>query len=332
MAPGLPVRKGHVMNTRKLLLDMDTGIDDAMAITYALADGSADLIGVTCCFGNVTNQTAVRNTLDLLSIMGRPDIPVFYGAEHPLDKDSFRVSDACIRIHGANGLGNVSVPHSGEPADISAPDFILDAAGKYGENLILVATGALTNLAAALRKDKETFAKIGKIVFMGGALTVEGNVTPYAEANIAVDPLAAKEVLESGIPMTMIGLDVTHKNLLTRTEAARWRSHGSAGKALYEIVAHYIDNELEQKSCSLHDPLAVAAALDETMVETHPFAMTVVTEGEAAGRTIACPFADQCENKNVSVALETSPRFVPKFVGKIESFLAAREKEEAAKP
>ena len=329
MAPGFPVRKGHVMNTRKLLLDMDTGIDDAMAITYALADGSADLIGVTCCFGNVTNQTAVRNTLDLLSLMGRPDIPVFYGAEYPLNGDSFQVSDACIRIHGANGLGNVSIPHAGTPSDIPAADFILKAAEEYGENLILVATGALTNLAQALRKDRETFAKIGKIVFMGGALTVEGNVTPYAEANIAVDPEAAKEVLESGIPMTMVGLDVTHKNLLTREEARRWEGHGKAGKALFDIVAHYIDNELEQKSCSLHDPLAVAAALDGTMIETHPFAMTVITEGEAAGRTVAQPFASLCENKNVSVALETSPRFVPEFVGKLENFFKQRELQQA---
>lgn len=314
------------MMTRKLLLDMDTGIDDAMAITYALADGSADLIGVTCCFGNVTNQTAVRNTLDLLSLMGHPDIPVFCGAEHPLNGDSFEVSEGCLRIHGQNGLGNVTLPHAGKPSDIPAPDFILKAAQEYGPDLILVATGAMTNLAAALRKDPETFSKIGKIVFMGGALTVEGNVTPYAEANIAVDPLAAKEVLESGLPMTMVGLDVTHKNLLTRKDAGRWERHGKAGKALFDIVAHYIDNELEQKSCSLHDPLAVAAALDETLIETHPFAMTVITEGEAAGRTVARSFADQCRNKNVSVALETSPRFVPEFVGKVEAFLTETEK------
>ncbi len=314
------------MMTRKLLLDMDTGIDDAMAITYALADGSADLIGVTCCFGNVTNQTAVRNTLDLLSLMGHPDIPVFCGAEHPLNEDSFEVSEGCLRIHGQNGLGNVTLPHAGKPSDIPAPDFILKAAQEYGPDLILVATGAMTNLAAALRKDPETFSKIGKIVFMGGALTVEGNVTPYAEANIAVDPLAAKEVLESGLPMTMVGLDVTHKNLLTRKDAGRWECHGKAGKALFDIVAHYIDNELEQKSCSLHDPLAVAAALDETLIETHPFAMTVITEGEAAGRTVARSFADQCRNKNVSVALETSPRFVPEFVGKVEAFLTETEK------
>lgn len=292
---------------KKLILDMDTGIDDAMAIAYALGSGKAELIGVTCSFGNVTNETAVRNTLDLLSLLGAPEIPVCRGAERAIGAESFTVSKGCMDVHGENGVGNVTLPHRGTPCDTAAADFILEAAEKYGQNLILVPTGTLTNLAAAIRKDSETVRKIGRIVFMGGALTVTGNVTPYAEANIWNDPEAAKIVLESGIPMTMVGLDVTLKTLLTRDIAESWAEMGEAGRALSEMVCYYIQHEYEALGCALHDPLAVGIALDPELAQTHPFAMTAVTKGEAAGRTIAHSFPHQCVNPSVQVALEVEP-------------------------
>lgn len=299
--------------TNKLILDMDTGIDDAMAIAYALGSQKAELIGITCSFGNVTNETAVRNTLDLLSLLGAPDIPVCRGADRPIGADSFDVSDACLDIHGANGIGGVVLPHNGTPCKTAAVDFILEAAEKYGKDLILVPTGTLTNLAAAIEKDIDTVRKIGRIVFMGGALTVAGNVSPYAEANIWNDPKAAKTVLESGIPMTMVGLDVTLKTLLSRETAESWAQYGTAGKALSEMVCYYIDHELGAKYSALHDPLAVGIALEPALAATHPFAMTVITKGEAAGRTLACSFPHQCENPSVQVALTADTRFTEIF-------------------
>lgn len=298
---------------KKLILDMDTGIDDAMAIAYALGSKKAELIGITCSFGNVTNETAVRNTLDLLSLFGAPDVPVCRGADRPVGTDSFTVSDACLDIHGPNGIGGVILPHCGEPCDIPAADFILEAAEKYGKDLIVVPTGTLTNLAAAMEKDIDTVRKIGRIVFMGGALTVAGNVSPYAEANIWNDPAAAKTVLESGIPVTMVGLDVTLKCLLPRETAEVWAQFGPAGKALSEMVCYYIDHELGAKYSALHDPLAVGIALDPDLAETHPFAMTAITEGEAAGRTLARSFPHQCENPSVQVALAADKRFTEIF-------------------
>ncbi len=298
---------------KKLILDMDTGIDDAMAIAYALGSQKAELVGVTCSFGNVTNETAVRNTLDLLALFGRPDIPVCRGAGRPVGADSFAVSEGCLKIHGANGIGGVALPHCGEPQKTMAADFILEAAEKYGSDLILVPTGALTNLAAAIEKDIDTVRKIGRIVFMGGALTVAGNVSPYAEANIWNDPQAAKIVLESGIPMTMVGLDVTLKILLPRKTAENWAQFGAAGKVLSDMVCYYIDHELGGAYSALHDPLAVGIALDPSLVETYPFAMTVLTEGEAAGRTLARSFPHQCQNPSVQVALSADPRFLQTF-------------------
>ncbi len=297
----------------KLLLDMDTGIDDAMAIGYALGSGKASLIGVGCSFGNVLNQTAVRNTLDLLALFGAPEVPVFRGAEKPLGAASFSVPEVCLDIHGRNGVGNVTLPHRGAPSEPQAADFILDAARKYGDALILVTTGTLTNLALAIERDADTVRKIGRIVLMGGALTVAGNVSPYAEANIRNDPAAARCVLESGIPMTMVGLDVTLKALLPRETAEGWAQYGPAGEALSRMVCYYIDHELGAKHSALHDPLAVAAALEPALVQTHPFAMTVVTEGEAIGRTLARSFPADCQNPSVEVALTVDRNFPEKL-------------------
>ena len=295
------------MFTKKLLLDMDTGVDDALAIAYAVGCG-AEIAGITCGFGNVETAEAVRNTLDLLSLLGRPEVPVFAGDAGP-DGQPFRVSEACRKIHGENGIGNVSLPHHGKPSPLPAHRFILDAARKEGDALVIVCTGTLHNLARAILEDREAVAKAHSIVFMGGALTVEGNVTPYAEANIANDPEAAKIVLESGLPMTMVGLDVTLKHRLTRETAGRWADCGHVGGIFSEIAGYYIDNESDRGSCALHDPLAVAAAIEPGLLTTHPFAMTAITDGEAAGRTVARSYPEECRVRNVRAALESDPGF-----------------------
>jgi len=298
------------MDKKKLLLDMDAGIDDAMAIAYGCASDEVDLIGVTTAFGNVSNDTAVRNALDLLALFGRSDVPVFPGCDRPIGSDApYAPSDVVVKIHGENGIGNVDLPHDALPSDIHSVDFILSAAEKYGKDLILVPTGALTNLAKAIERDIDTVKKIGKIVFMGGALTVEGNVSPYAEANMRSDPEAAKIVLESGINLTMVGLDVTLKALLQKEDVIDMAAVSPAGRALSEMICYYIDNEIDAVSCALHDPLAVAIALHPQLAFTHPFALTCITEGEAIGRTVARSFPADCKNPSVSVALAADPDF-----------------------
>ena len=313
------------METKKLLLDMDTGVDDALAIAYAVGCG-AEIVGVTCGFGNVETHEAVRNTLDLLALLGRPEVPVFAGDAGP-GGQPFQVSEACRKIHGQNGIGNVSLPHRGEPSPIPAHRFILEQCEKEGAALTLVCTGTLHNLARAVRESRETVAKAGGIVLMGGALTVEGNVTPYAEANIANDPEAAKYVFESGLPLTMVGLDVTLKQRLTHETVRGWAARGEAGKAYAALAGYYIDHESDRGSCALHDPLAAAAAIEPGLLDTHPFAMTVLTEGEGRGRTVARSFPEECGVRNVSAALEADPGFAEKLDRVLQGLFARLDRK-----
>ena len=173
----------------KLILDLDTGIDDAMALAYAVGSPDLELIGVTGTYGNVYTEVGVQNVLNLLEMMGKPEIPVFLGEKKALTQDVFVRHEVSARIHGENGVGQVELPVAAEHASkMDAVDFIIESVKKYGKELVIVATGPQTNLAAALNKAPEIKEMMGKIVIMGGALTVPGNVSPYAEANISKDP------------------------------------------------------------------------------------------------------------------------------------------------
>ena len=295
------------MFMRKLLLDMDTGVDDALAIAYAIGCG-AEIAGITCGFGNVETAEAVRNTLDLLSLLGRPEVPVFAGGAGPGGKPFARIGRLPENPWEERHRERLPPP-PWRPFPYPRPPVYPRRRPEEGDDLVIVCTGTLHNLARAILEDREAVAKAHSIVFMGGALTVEGNVSPYAEANIANDPEAAKIVLESGLPVTMVGLDVTLKHRLTRETAGRWAGCGQAGRAFSEIAGYYIDHESDRGSCALHDPLAVAAAIDPGLLATHPFAMTAITDGEAAGRTVARSYPEECRVKNVRAALESDPGF-----------------------
>ena len=171
---------------KKIILDMDVGIDDTLAIAYLLAHRDVELIGITTVFGNVKTETSLKNSLAVLELFGREDVPVFLGNTCVLTSDTaFIPHEIAYRIHGQNGIGNLELPEPKRSAEsMPAVDFILESAQKYGEDLILIPTGPLTNIAQAILRDEEAMKGIGNITFMGGALTVQGNVTPYAEANI----------------------------------------------------------------------------------------------------------------------------------------------------
>lgn len=277
----------------KMILDLDTGVDDAMALAYALGNPNIELIGVTTVYGNVAQQTSVENTLNLLDLLNHKEVPVYAGANKPIGATNVYVADQVVRdIHGNNGVGNVELPKSSRQIEKEdAVDFIIESAKKYGKDLYIVATGPETNLAAALKKDPKLGEQVGKIVVMGGALIVEGNMNHYAEANIMNDPIAANEVFTT-TPLTMVGLDVTHRTLLTKADTQKWRDLGTAsGKAYADIVDHYIDWEVKAQpiltGCALHDPLAVAVAVHPEYVKTLPLPMKVITTGDDRGRTIA---------------------------------------------
>ena len=211
------------------------------------------------------------------------------------------------------------------PEEQDAVSFIIDAVNTYGKDLVLVPTGPLTTIAAVLERDPSVAEKIGKIVLMGGALTVCGNVSPCAEANIANDPEAANIVFTSGAPITMIGLDVTHRTFLSLEEAASWKSSPKpAGALLADIATYYMLHEAaarERGGCVQHDPLAVATALDPSLVRTIELPLQVDTEGAFRGRTIGCN--DRLlTGPYVNVAVEVdAPRFERLFRERISALL-----------
>lgn len=275
---------------KKVILDLDTGIDDAMALAYALADEQIELLAVVGTYGNVFTKQGVYNVLNILSMFKRDDIPVYLGQEHAIDSDEFIRLSVSAKIHGENGVGEVLFEKSKvKPQQQDGVDFIIESAKKYGKDLSIVATGAMTNIACALRKEPKIAQMVKEIVIMGGALTVQGNVTEFAEANIIQDPLSAKELFESGGNVIMVGLDVTKLTILTKEQTKQWES-SPMGKLYAQMVNYYIDKHVEIDNlyggCYMHDPLALSYVTHSDWFETLSLPMTVVTEGVARGRTI----------------------------------------------
>ncbi len=283
----------------KLILDCDTGIDDTLALLYALADPKCELLGVVGIFGNVTEAQATQNNRDVLDFCGHSDTPVYHGLEKPSfygKNDPFIVDEGCKRFHGENGFGGAKLhlddSHSrGEIYDDGA-QFIIDSVRQYGSDVTIVATGPMTDVDEALRRAPE-IAEQMRIVIMGGTLTQPGNCYDLiSETNIWNDPEAANRLFHSGANITMVGLDVTHRTLMTREHARSFKNLGTPlGAFLYSMVRYYINaNEASDpiflEGSPLHDPLAVAVALDPSLVETFPINLQVDLGGQSRGRTI----------------------------------------------
>ena len=294
---------------KKLILDVDTGIDDALAIAMVLGMEDVSLAGVTVVFGNTYLSYAVRNTLDVLCELGHPEIGVYPGAEYPWGQNDWLVSDHLKVIHGNNGVGNVSFKYNQrKPKNQSACDFMIEAAKKYKEELIIVNLGPLTNLANAINKNREAMSLCGTIAIMGGALTVKGNITPYAEANIFNDPAAAKYVMESGLDLTMIGLDVTLKTVIMEDDISFLKEITTvAFKHIYDMAYYYYVNEEGVLGGAMHDPLAVAAAIDPSLItKWHDISLEVWQNGPGVGRIVTTGDMLVKPNKNVRYALDVN--------------------------
>ncbi|WP_010498429.1 nucleoside hydrolase [Paenibacillus elgii] len=272
---------------QKMILDVDTGIDDALAIAYAVSLPTVELLGVTTTYGMAPVDYSCRNSRKILEVLGATDIPVFRGSEKPLQ----RIREYNGKIHGTDGLGETLGPVEGPvPSSQHAVDFLIEQIYEHKKDLTIVATAPLSNLAAALTKAPEIAGMVGKVVIMGGAVMTLGNVTKFAEANIIIDPEAASIVLESGMPITLVGLDVTRKTLLTRADAQQWREKGTPESIFFaQFTEFYLDaySTLHPylKGCALHDPLAVGVAVYPDLVRTVPMNMKVDLEDNALGRT-----------------------------------------------
>lgn len=313
------------MAKKKMILDLDTGVDDALAIAYATASPEVDLIGIVASYGNNLRDVCAANSLKLLHLLGQDSVPVYPGPNHSLTTASFSVMKVSKQIHGQNGIGEVELPEPSHPLESeTGANFIIQAAHKYRKDLVIVPTGPMTNLAVAIKKDPTIISEIGNVTFMGGALTVPGNVSATAEANIHQDPVAANTVLRSGLPLTMVGLDVTMQTLLTKDDTAKWRSLATqAGQKYADITDFYIDAydqlDIDHRGCALHDPLAVGVAIDPTLVQTISLPLIVTTNGADVGRTVGDPaLSADPDAPRVTVAYDLNPQtYLARFMKRL---------------
>lgn len=268
------------MNASPILLDCDPGHDDAIALLLALASPELELRGVTTVSGNQTVEKTTANALKVLELAGRTDVPVAAGADRPLVRERF----VAAYVHGESGLDGPDLPEpTARPVDRHAVDFLAE----HVDGATLVAVGPLTNVGLLLARHPA--ARPERLVVMGGAIA-EGNVTPAAEFNVWADPEAARRVFESGLDVTMIGLDVTHRALMTREQAEGLRRQGRVGRLvaeLYDFFSIFHRETYGSEDSPIHDALAVAQVLRPELVETRRRHVAVETQSDLCrGRTV----------------------------------------------
>jgi len=272
---------------RRIIIDTDPGVDDAMAIFLALRSPELKVEAITAVSGNVPRELTLPNALRLAEIAGRTDIPIAGGASVPLVR---RLITAKY-VHGVNGLGGVDFPAPTlKPVAESAVELITRLIRANPGQITIVAVGPLTNIATVLRADPAIARMIPEIVIMGGSLS-GGNVTPAAEFNLYVDPEAARIVFDAGVPLTMVGLDVTEKVLLREEhvrllEASNDKVSQAAGKIMRATLnrAHH---GIDATVIAMHDPLTVASLIDPKLLKLADYYVEVETEGEfTAGMTV----------------------------------------------
>ncbi len=264
-----------------IILDCDPGHDDAIALLLALTSPEVELLGVTTVHGNTTLDKTTANALRVLELVDRPDVPVARGAARPLAREL----SVAEHVHGGTGLdGPALPPPRGRPVSQHAVEFLAE---HLGPGVVLVPTGPLTNVALLL--DRHPGVVPERIVLMGGSIGL-GNVTPAAEFNTWADPEAASRVFESGLDVTMVGLDVTHKALLTPERRERIRAAGRIGAVVAELVDFFGQYHRETYGWPgppVHDALALAYVIEPSLLETVFCHVAVETESELCrGRTV----------------------------------------------
>jgi inosine-uridine nucleoside N-ribohydrolase len=268
-----------------VILDCDPGHDDAIALLLALASPELRLLGVTTVAGNQTLEKTTANAIRVLDHVGRRDVPVAAGAQRPLIRERQVAAD----VHGETGLDGPDLPPpSRQPEPTHAIDWIAARVASNPAPVTLVPTGPLTNVALFLARYPDLAAKLERVVLMGGAVG-EGNVTPAAEFNIWADPEAAYRVFTSGLHLTMVGLDVTHKALMTPAHAQRLADSGRAGEMvaeLYDFFSRFHARRYGWDGAPVHDAVALAQVVDPSLLETTYCGVVVDTGPEPSrGRT-----------------------------------------------
>jgi purine nucleosidase len=306
---------------KKVILDVDTGIDDAIGIILAATAPEIELLGITTVSGNIDLESATRNTLRVLKLLGKEDVKVYKGAESPLMR-SIRYA---VEVHGSSGLADqledIDVSYN---ESIEAWDFIKQMALQYPNEITLIMTGPQTNLALTLQKYPEVEKQLKEVIVMGGTVKDKGNESPVAEFNIAIDPEAAEQVFDSSLKVTMIGLDVTKKALLKRAHFEGLKKDSPVAAFVMNVTKQYMDRFYIDNGiygCAMHDPLAVTMAITPELVKTYPYYVAVETQSRFCDGQTICDFDNRWgKDPNVYVGLEVdSPAFIDFLIARINA-------------
>jgi len=300
-----------------ILIDCDPGHDDAIALLLALASPEVELLGVTSVAGNQTLEKTTANAIRVLEFAGHPEVPVAAGADRPLVREQFVAAE----VHGETGLDGPDLPPpQRDPVEQHAVDFLAEKIRTSERPVTLIPIGPLTNVALLLALHPD--ARPERIVLMGGAIA-EGNVTPAAEFNIWCDPEAAARVFASGIDVTMIGLDVTHKALFTQAHIGRLA--GRVGEMVTELLRFYGTFHrtiYDFDGSPIHDALTVAHVLDRDLVGTLKRNVEIDTESELCrGRTVVDLWKRTGRDPNAHVGVRVDgDGFLELLIERINSF------------
>lgn len=275
---------------RKIIIDTDPGIDDAMAILFAFHAQELEVLGLTTTFGNVSVEQATTNALSLVELAGQT-VPVAQGVAQPLVCEP---KEFPAHIHGKDGFGNIGWPApKGTAEQKDAAQFIIDLVRANPGQVSLIALGPLGNLATALQRAPDIAAQVDEVILMAGAWKEFGNVSPVAEANMINDPHAANIVFTAPWKVTMIGLDVTHQVVLDNNILSDIRAKNPVeGGFLYDIAQlyiHFYTDIIGTEGCYFHDASCIAYALQPDIFDGPKGVVRVATEGLAIGQTIICP-------------------------------------------
>ena len=307
------------MDKRKVIIDCDPGIDDALSIILALESKEIEVIGITTVSGNVESVQGAKNALKVLKLLGRLDIPVYLGESKPVKRELVTAQDT----HGEDGLGETFLEEvSSEYIRENGVDFILNTL-KNQENVSIIALGPLTNLYRAIEKDSETFHRVKEIVSMGGAYKSHGNCSPVAEFNYWVDPHGAREFLKKfNGEFTMVGLDVTREIVLTpNLREMIHQFNDEIGDFIYDITRFYVDFHWEQErtlGCVINDPLAVEFFINRDICEGFKAYVDIACEDIWMGQSVVDVADFYKRRKNVFVLDKVnSKEFMVSFLNKI---------------
>jgi purine nucleosidase len=306
---------------KRILIDTDPGIDDALAILLALASPEVQVEGITTIHGNCSVNQATINALSILELAKAREIPVAKGFPIPLVQPSLLAAET----HGDAGLGYAKLPEPrGRPEVRHASDFLIENILSNPGEITLLAIGPLTNIAFAIRQEPRIMEAVREVIVMGGTIRYPGNASPLAEYNVFVDPHAAHMVYHSGMPITLVPLDVTYQCILTPEDVKRLQKNPAPISTFIDdstrFYMEFHDEYQKITGCAINDPLALALTFSPELCDYQELYVDVdISGGVSMGKTFADFHGLTKEQPNMKVALGVRPRdFMELFLERME--------------